>query len=840
MKFLKKLQTVLFVILMLMGCVRTDLHAQDNQTDVNVILFEGKNIYNWDFPYSDDYFNQNPYEYHHSIARISLGLAVASIRQVRFEIGQQESELIRFFEQAGFENSEFNGYDEEPGEFTISEGIASKKIDDYTLIAIGVCGGGYKTEWISNLTSGADGDHVGFRIGADKILIDLDEYINKHNIEGKIKIWISGYSRAAAVSNLAAADMTDSNKYDAVFGYFFATPNNTLISMLYDNIYNIRGKNDPVPKMPLSDWGFSVNGHVLYTPAPESDSDYIAKKQKADVISRKLLGRDMTNSPIIASNIRIIFSYMLELFPNPEDYEKYLQEPIKDVIRTKGSIDSDGALIEGLTNMINETEGETQEKAQAMLSYVLNLGAIFSSGKIEDEYAEEWVDELGAKGNFIQEHQPYMYLCWLFSSDNPDEIYSDNTRFERILASGVSRIEVYDKNGFVMNLKKGGILQLADNHESKELNFDYLGSRLQVDIPRDESYLLVLVPEKSTVDVETLSYNCDRIKGVVGSSTQISDIKDEYIFFSIGKEPGNEKLSLVHEDGEQDIPLNKNVLSTTEILDTEDMNIFHISIGRVMMLLEIVGVLLVILLLLMIFNIVRSRLLKIRKNRGVEFAQRAIIVVALMILHELSALYGTNFPIIRNILMILVSISVGTLCKNAIELSYPQFSKPLMFAIWFGVLGSLAYYLTGRYECLILLIVSNMIIVVTIWKYKKPDLKSGLIWALLTFAMSVVLSSMYGGPVKNFWITSIYFAVYLAEIIIAGSLGTSVQMMLLLYSITNIRDIWERYYGYSFSLHITTSVVWCVSLFGICAYIFLRLYFEDRKNRKITKEQKSS
>jgi hypothetical protein len=39
----------------------------------------------------------------------------------------------------------------------------------------------------------------------------------------RVKLWITGYSRAGAVSNITDADMTDAGLFDAIYAYTFAT-----------------------------------------------------------------------------------------------------------------------------------------------------------------------------------------------------------------------------------------------------------------------------------------------------------------------------------------------------------------------------------------------------------------------------------------------------------------------------------------------------------------------------------------------------------------------------------------------------------------------------------------
>jgi len=61
---------------------------------------------------------------------------------------------------------------------------------------------------------------------------------------------------------------------DDVYAYTFATPNNTYYSKEfvngYTNIFNIVSKDDIVPSVPLSAWGFGRYGNTYYLPGYSS------------------------------------------------------------------------------------------------------------------------------------------------------------------------------------------------------------------------------------------------------------------------------------------------------------------------------------------------------------------------------------------------------------------------------------------------------------------------------------------------------------------------------------------------------------------------------------------
>ncbi len=92
---------------------------------------------------------------------------------------------------------------------------ANKKlsIDDKecTLIAVAVRGGGYESEWAGNFTLGKSGRALWICTG-EQVSDFLKSYIRENKISGDIKIWLTGYSRAAATANLVAGALDDGSK----------------------------------------------------------------------------------------------------------------------------------------------------------------------------------------------------------------------------------------------------------------------------------------------------------------------------------------------------------------------------------------------------------------------------------------------------------------------------------------------------------------------------------------------------------------------------------------------------------------------------------------------------
>ena len=148
----------------------------------------------------------------------------------------KQSDTVKgFFETIGFENFEANSYYHERTSFdSIGVAIASKKVGDYTVIAVVPRSGGYFLEWGNNvfLGDGSNSDymHEGWYNAANNLLDFLDKYVTKNNITGNVKLWMAGYSRGGATTNIAAGLLD--NKIDKGQKIF-----STGAKLTHDNLY---------------------------------------------------------------------------------------------------------------------------------------------------------------------------------------------------------------------------------------------------------------------------------------------------------------------------------------------------------------------------------------------------------------------------------------------------------------------------------------------------------------------------------------------------------------------------------------------------------------------------
>ena len=196
----------------------------------------------------------------------------------------KDSNIKSFLTQCGFAEDDITcyGLTEKPTISSIGYTIGSKEITvwdaesqrnkTYTLVAVGVRGAGYDSEWADNVTIGnpntsahemPNGRHWGFDNAANTVCSSIQAYLQSKNITGDVKYWVTGFSRAAAVANLVAGYLSDSpSTYHTsnrkttgnpdVYGYTWECPQGASVNepaLNYKNIHNIVNPMDMVPKV---------------------------------------------------------------------------------------------------------------------------------------------------------------------------------------------------------------------------------------------------------------------------------------------------------------------------------------------------------------------------------------------------------------------------------------------------------------------------------------------------------------------------------------------------------------------------------------------------------------
>lgn len=245
--------------------------------------------------YADSYFYNTAKEYNASLATMSLCLAMSAFGSSDVSAYSNTSvNVCSLMDELLFTDIKTtDSFSVKPTTDSIAAAIGQKKIQDnngnvYTLLAVAIRGGGYEMEWASNLTLGKTGNHKGFAEASNQVIEFIRQYITDTGVEGDVKLWITGYSRAAATANLTAGaidtdpsllgDITINN--ENLYAYCFETPagltDQTAINdkETYGNIFNTVNLNDLVTKVAPAAMNFGRYGIDKKLPSREDDADY--------------------------------------------------------------------------------------------------------------------------------------------------------------------------------------------------------------------------------------------------------------------------------------------------------------------------------------------------------------------------------------------------------------------------------------------------------------------------------------------------------------------------------------------------------------------------------------
>ena len=235
--------------------------------------------YNLSFGYDDELFLTSAKTYNKDLSMLSFGAAMASGTDRRG---------ANFYTDLKFSDVTFHDYDKEPTKDTMGYIVAHRAIDDYELISVSFRGLGYGLEWANNFIIGKTGNHEGFNARGQKAYEDLQDYIETYAKDKALKIWISGYSRAGALSDVLASFIMKGNEINVtqenLFVYTFEAPASLSKenAIAYENVHNITNEADIVVAIPPASYGLYRCG-VDY-PIYDANVTTLAKQFDQDAI----------------------------------------------------------------------------------------------------------------------------------------------------------------------------------------------------------------------------------------------------------------------------------------------------------------------------------------------------------------------------------------------------------------------------------------------------------------------------------------------------------------------------------------------------------------------------
>lgn len=274
-----------------------------------------------------------------------------------------------------------------------------KQYSIYALIVRGT--NGY--EWVSNFNMGTSGVHEGFQLATNKLYNSLTTYLKSIDKE-RDKIWVTGHSRGAAVTNLLGEMLSTKEKFarqENVHAYAFACPNTTsLVNKDCKNVINFNNEYDFVTNVALEKWNFSRHGVTYSVNETASNfADIKAKFKSITTYTKKTLGISKTKSTtykgLTKKQLTAIVEGMNEYCPTVADY--YKEYTYGTVIKKTNK-----------PCTVFNTLGKTLSNALSW-DTIDTLAVIFKG----DPSAGIIIDMVKGKGGITHAHCPEFYLAWL-------------------------------------------------------------------------------------------------------------------------------------------------------------------------------------------------------------------------------------------------------------------------------------------------------------------------------------------------------------------------------------------------------------------------------------------
>lgn len=458
----------------------------------------------YSFPYRDNYFAIPSTDYQHQLAQCTLGLAVSAFRAGNLELDRKDAYIRDYLGAAGFGNMVSDQFDEEPSADTIATLIASKPLrneeGEFLLVAVAVSGGGYKDEWLSNFSFGDESVYKGFFNASFTVFQRVFDYVDAYAGGGRFKIWMGGYSRAAAVSNMTAALALMAEQVDKedLYVYTFATPNNVRLesgdfeldgTYDYSGIYNIVGMFDPVPFIPFQEWGYGKLGTTFHLPAQETTPDYMVRREPVAAIYEEITGTAYVNNPEANWFVQKLYQLIYDMVRSAGVYQEEQQGVLDEAWTNRSSVFQ---LLRALCGALSRGDGINDKligeapSADTLLSvFLYDLGMEKLGLK-----PSSW-NELSLMMQIFYEHCPEVYVLWMMSQSDPSDLFVVDTNYRRIFLDQNVGYELRDEDG----------------RPVEKVCVTELGRSTMITVPSDRTCVLALSGGRDRERIKVVEYS---------------------------------------------------------------------------------------------------------------------------------------------------------------------------------------------------------------------------------------------------------------------------------------------------------------------------------------------
>jgi len=286
----------ILVIICLISCSLSG--SSNNKKGVKVGISAGMNKEKESYPVDvksiDEIIDEGDFD---DAAKFDGDIALISL--IMADNTSSEKKIKELFSLLEFDNIVCNdNYDSNSAD-SISYCLGHFKDGSYDMITVAVRGLNYGAEWASNFKLGTSGDHQGFTESATKVYDALISYINSKYKgsydKGKVKLWLIGYSRGAAVANvLSYLVLADPSKklnvpQKHIFSYTFNTPRGLTPehAVKFPNVFNIISAADLVTYIAPEEYGmYRCGKDICIFESKESDykKESVKKEQSSKYI----------------------------------------------------------------------------------------------------------------------------------------------------------------------------------------------------------------------------------------------------------------------------------------------------------------------------------------------------------------------------------------------------------------------------------------------------------------------------------------------------------------------------------------------------------------------------
>ena len=517
----------------------------------------------WYGVYSDEIFFADSTKYHHFLAKQSIGMALSAFFYNQNDDQSPKSTvdspgvIFDYLFECGFDRIRVDDYEKETSIWTIGSAIARKTVtkgnQKADVIAVAIRGGNYNREWESNLTLGLGIRHEGFDYAANMVTDRVLSYLKQNTFENPIKIWVTGFSRAGAVSNLVAANLIDRAGYskEQVYAYTFAAP-----AALYDidgsvekdypafleryaYIHNVIGASDFIPQFVPREWYYYRYGIDHMITGAEFDSGFNAKYK---LIQQKVqsYGGETYYNPEFNMRLRLLYGLLLELADDEFMFVSLLQPIFLRVLRDSSA----GSILLLVREIIAEFAANPAiaDKKDAVIDYAMTLLVPMLTG---GGFMEGQTPTAASRALLLaHEHFPDVYFLWMYSFE-PEQLFAAERDFDYVFVRGGSYRLIDRATNETLYTVNNGKKELSAYAKANNLDypvFNVNGNTVLV-IPHDrETTLRYSLGAGETLDALTVPYDAFYRSRLRGYSFQcgVNDPREGVLDIGAGTPAGTE------------------------------------------------------------------------------------------------------------------------------------------------------------------------------------------------------------------------------------------------------------------------------------------------------------